>query len=106
MAPPKARLRRDPWPQEREGYQQPTPVAYAPVHCESSSSGGSTLVRRAEQLGSLIAGGGIIWITYTITHHSAEILHIAIFPRGPLETLGAGVLIWLVAKWCRAVHPH
>jgi hypothetical protein len=65
-----------------------------------------TWVRRAEQLGSLIAGAGIIWMAYTFTHHTAEILRLDLLPPGPLEVLGFGVIIWLVAKWCRDVKPH
>jgi hypothetical protein len=90
----------DPWPQEREGYNQPTEVAYATVH-PHSASGESIAIRRAEQIGSVIAGGGIIWTAYDVAHHSAEIVRFAIFPPGPLEVLGVGVLIWLAAKWCR-----
>jgi len=93
----------DPWPHEREGYHEPTPVAYAPMRLDTSPRRESTLVRRAEQLGSLVAGGGIIWTTYAFSHHSTEIMRFALFPPGPLEVLGVGVLIWLVAKWCRAV---
>jgi len=92
----------DPWPQEREGYSQPPAVAYAPIHLDSCTRKESTLIRRAEQIGSVVAGGGIIWTVYDVTHHSAEIVRFALFPPGPLEVLGVGVLIWLVAKWCRA----
>jgi hypothetical protein len=101
--PPRAQREKDPWPEEREGYHEPTPVAYAPIHVDSGLRKESALVRRAEQLGSLVAGGGIIWTTYAFTHHSAEIMRFALFPPGPLEILGVGVLIWLVAKWYRAV---
>ena len=90
----------DPWGDEREGYNQPTEIAYAPIHV-NHGSGESMFIRRAEQLGSVIAGGGIVWTAYDIAHHSAEIVRFAIFPPGPLEVLGAGVLIWLVAKWRR-----
>ena len=90
----------DPWGDEREGYSQPTEIAYAPVHPHPASRE-SVAIRRAEQIGSVIAGGGIIWTAYDVAHHSAEIVRFAIFPPGPLEVLGVGVLIWLVAKWCR-----
>ena len=101
--PALAQREHDPWPEEREGYHQPPPVAYAPIPLETSLRKESTAIRRAEQIGSLCAGGGIIWTTYAVAHHSAEIVRFAIFPPGPLEVLGVGVLIWLVAKWCRAV---
>jgi len=98
---PIAQREADPWPEEREGYNQATPAAYAPARLDASSGQDGTLIRRAEQLGSLVAGGGIIWTTYDFTHHSAEIMRFALFPPGPLEVLGVGVLIWLIAKWCR-----
>ncbi|HYN16230.1 MAG TPA: hypothetical protein VES66_10645 [Terriglobales bacterium] len=93
---------KDPWPEEREGYHQPPPVAYVPVRLDPSAKE-STAIRRAEQIGSLVAGSGIIWTTYAVAHHSAEITRFAVFPPGPLEILGVGVLMWLIAKWCRAV---
>ena len=90
----------DPWGDEREGYSQATETAYTPIHVNRGSTE-SIFVRRAEQLGSVIAGGGIVWTAYEIAHHSAEIVRLALFPPGPLEVLGFGVLVWLVAKWCR-----
>jgi len=104
--PPTAQREKDPWPQEREGYHQPPPVAYVPVRLDPSSHKENTAIRRAEQIGSLVAGGGIIWTIYAVAHHSAEIARFAFFPPGPLEVLGVGVLIWLIAKWCRAVQPR
>ena len=102
LMPPIAQRASDPWPQEREGYYQPPPVAYVPVRGNFGADKESQTIRWAEKIGSLVAGGGIIWTTYAIAHHSSEIVRWAIFPPGPLEVLGAGVLIWLVAKWFRA----
>jgi hypothetical protein len=99
-------LARDPWPQEREGYYEPPRVADPPLPHGPSTDRESTLIRRSEEIGSLVAGGGIIWTAYAVAHHSAEILRFAIFPPGPLEVLGVGVLIWLVAKACRGVMPY
>lgn len=105
--PPTAQREKDPWPQEREGYpQQPPPVAYAPIRLDSGPVKESTAIRRAEQVGSLVAGGGIIWTAYALAHHSVQIAHFAIFPPGPMELACVGVLVWLVAKWCRAVQPR
>jgi hypothetical protein len=101
MPPSTAQRAPDPWPEEREGYSQPTEVAYAPVRVNSGVAKGSTAIRRAEQIGSLVAGGGIIWTAHAVTHHSAEIVRFALFPPGPVELLGLGVLIWLVAKLFR-----
>jgi hypothetical protein len=101
MPPSTARRTPDPWPQEREGYSQPTEVAYAPIRVKPAISNESKIIRRAEQIGSLVAGGGIIWTAHAVTHHSAEIARLALFPPGPVELLGVGVLIWLVAKLFR-----
>ena len=99
--PPPPQREADPWPQEREGYSEPPPVAYVTTHISADQDG--TTIRRVEQIGSLIAGGGIIWTVYAVAHHSSEIVRLALFPPGPLEVLGIGVLIWLVAKWVRAI---
>jgi hypothetical protein len=102
MAPTMQR-EKDPWPQERDGYYQPPPVAYVTTHVNASVDKDGATLHRVEQIGSLIAGGGIIWTTYAVAHHASEIARFALFPPGPLEVLGIGVLIWLVAKWVRAV---
>ena len=101
--PPTPHRETDPWPQEREGYSEPPPVAYVTTSVNTSADQDSTTIHRVEQIGSLIAGGGIIWTAYAVAHHSSEIVHFALFPPGPLEVLGIGVLIWLVAKWVRAI---
>jgi len=93
----------DPWPQEREGYSEPPPVAYVTARVNPIVEKDNATIHRVEQIGSLVAGGGIIWTTYAVAHHSAEIVRFALFPPGPLEVLGVGVLIWLVCKWVRAV---
>jgi hypothetical protein len=102
LMPPIPQRQSDPWPEEREGYRQAEATTYVPPRVEGSPRKEGTAIRRAEEIGSLVAGGGIIWTTYAFAHHSAEILRFALFPPGPLEVLGGGVLIWLVAKWCRA----
>jgi len=100
--PPAAKRERDPWPQEREGYSEPPPVAYVTTRVNASVDKDSAIIHRVEQIGSVVAGGGIIWTAYAVAHHSSEIVRFALFPPGPLEVLGIGVLIWLVAKWVRA----
>jgi hypothetical protein len=100
--PPAAKRERDPWPQEREGYSEPPPVAYVTARVNVGADRDSTTLHRVEQIGSVVAGGGIIWTAYAVAHHSSEIVRFALFPPGPLEVLGIGVLIWLVAKWVRA----
>ncbi|MGO9209238.1 MAG: hypothetical protein ACLP2H_03890 [Terriglobales bacterium] len=100
--PPAVKRERDPWPQEREGYSEPPPVAYVTARVNVGMDRDSAIIHRVEQIGSVVAGGGIVWTTYAVAHHSAEIARFALFPPGPLEVLGIGVLIWLVAKWVRA----
>jgi hypothetical protein len=101
--PPSAQRETDPWPKERDGYYQAPPVAYVTTHVKASADKDGATIHRVEQLGSVVAGGGIIWTTYAVAHHSSEIVRWALLPPGPLEVLGIGVLIWLVAKWVRAV---
>ncbi len=95
----------DMWPEEREGYSQAPPVAYAPVRLAGSASSDVGIwVRRGEQLGSFISGMGMIWTAYAFFNHSTQAAAwLGVFPPGPLECTCTGVLIWLVAKWRRAV---
>ena len=48
-------------------------------------------------LGSLIAAGGIVWAV-AIASKQLSAAGI-VLPTGPLEVCGAGILIWLHAKW-------
>ena len=50
------------------------------------------------QLGSLIAGGGIVWIALVAAPQLGSAAGIS-FPSGPLEVSGVGILAWLHAKW-------
>ena len=100
--PPAMKREKDPWPQERQGYFEQPPVAYVTARVNAGADKDGTTIHRVEQIGSVVAGGGIVWTTYAVAHHSAEIARFALFPPGPLEVLGIGVLIWLVAKWVRA----
>ena len=102
----KAKRETDPWPEERDGYYQPPPVAYVATRGGDGDDNEGKTLHRVEQIGSVISGAGIIWTTYAVAHHSAEIARLALFPPGPLEVLGVGVLIWLIAKWVRAVKVH
>jgi len=103
MPPTVKKRETDPWPEERDGYYEGPPVAYVSARINAGADKDNSAIRRAEQIGSVIAGVGIIWTTYAVAHHSAEIVRFALFPPGPLEVLGIGVLVWLVAKWVRAV---
>ena len=102
--PPTAKKREtDPWPEERSGYYEAPPVSYVAARINAGPEKDSHTIHRVEQIGSVVAGAGTIWTTYAVAHHSAEIARFALFPPGPLEVLGIGVLIWLVCKWVRAV---
>ena len=54
------------------------------------------------QLGSLIAGGGIVWIAIVAAPQLGSASGI-VFPSGPLEVSGVGILVWLHAKWRSSV---
>jgi hypothetical protein len=51
-----------------------------------------------------VAAGRLFWIAPQLAPSIAA--RVVIFPPGPHEVLGVGLLIWLAAKWCRAVQPH
>jgi hypothetical protein len=101
--PPIAKRETDPWPEERSGYSEAPPVAYVSARINAGPDKDSRAIHRIEQIGSVISGVGMIWTTYAFAHHSGEILRFALFPPGPVEVLGIGVLVWLVCKWVRAV---
>jgi hypothetical protein len=54
-----------------------------------------------ERLASLIAAAGVIWGVRFATSSSIPPAAM-VFPPGPLETCGVGILVWLHAKWRRA----
>ncbi len=101
---PPAAYPQDPWATtEREGYSGEIPVAYAPVRQPSAPPPQRRWIRAEERLGSLIAGGGIIWTTQAVTNHYDGLTHIGILPPGPLEVCAIGILVWLHAKWRKSV---
>jgi len=63
-------------------------------------------IQREESLGSLIAGGGIIWSVQEATKGLAEWWQLRLLPPGPLEVCAIGILIWLHAKWRRSVNVN
>jgi len=103
MLPNAKKRETDPWPEERNGYYEAPPVAYVSARTNAVAEKEGHTIHRIEQIGSVISGAGIIWTTYAVAHHSTEIARFALFPPGPLEVLGVGVLIWLVCKWVRAI---
>ena len=50
------------------------------------------------QLGSLIAGGGIVWIAVIALPQISSPAGLTL-PAGPMEVCGLGIMIWLHAKW-------
>ncbi len=92
----------DHWPLEREGYGKDIPVSYARVSTGRVARP-RRWIRAEERVGSLIAGGGIVWIAHAATNHFEGIARIGILPVGPLETCAIGILIWLHAKWRKSV---
>ena len=93
----------DHWPVEREGYRDDVQVAYAPVSPANKQARPRRWIRAEERLGSLIAGGGLIWTAHAVTTHYAGLTRIGILPPGPLEVCAIGILIWLHAKWRKNV---
>jgi hypothetical protein len=62
------------------------------------------------RIGSLVAGGGIIWAVYSATQDveiSPQFLEAAwknvFLQSGPLEICGIGILVWLLGKWRASV---
>lgn len=58
-----------------------------------------------EQIASLVAGGGLILAVYVGAQHLTSVQNF-LLPLGPLETCAAGVLLWLHAKWRRAISAN
>ena len=58
------------------------------------------------RIGSLIAGGGMIWAAYVSTAGFSNLQTLFPLPSGPLEVCGLGVLIWLHAKWRRSIRQR
>jgi len=96
------------WDRDREGYLDvPQKPVYAPV---AKSPGGSadnqqasSIARREERLGSLIAAAGTIWAAYSLTKDYADLWRFQILPPGPIEVCALGILHWLHAKWRRSL---
>ncbi len=63
-----------------------------------------------ERLGSLVAGGGIIYATYLATKDiafndlwAASSVHKVLSETGPMEACALGIIIWIYAKWRKNV---
>lgn len=63
-----------------------------------------------ERLGSLVAGGGVIYASYLATRNiptdqlwAASSAHAILSETGPMEACALGIIIWIYAKWRRNV---
>ena len=63
-----------------------------------------------ERLGSMVAGGGIIYATYVATKDIAfndvwatSSIHKILSETGPMEACALGIIVWIYAKWRRNV---
>ncbi len=95
--------RRDFWPAEREGYVDNLRPAYARVRVPPSPRRNS-IIRLQERIGSLMAGAGLCWAAWAVTHNLEAVTRAesGFWPLGPLELCATGILIWIHAKWRRA----
>ena len=59
--------------------------------------------RTEERIGSWLAVVGFIWTVHVGLTNYAGLCQWSWVPPGPLEVCGLGILIWLHAKWRRAV---
>ncbi len=59
--------------------------------------------RLQERIGCLVAAAGVIWAVKVATTNFTSVPWLWPPPVGPLELCGVGVIIWLTAKWRRAV---
>jgi hypothetical protein len=96
---------KDFWPREREGFSANLRPAYAAVRVTPSPRR-SPYVRREEQLGAIVAGAGLCWAASVAINQFATVYRLGFWPPGPLELCAAGVLIWIHARWRRAVKVH
>jgi hypothetical protein len=60
-------------------------------------------IRGEERLGSLTAAAGIVWAVHETTKGVGHLWLLKVLPPGPLEICAIGILIWLHAKWRRAI---
>ena len=63
-----------------------------------------------ERIGSLVAGGGIIYATYLATKDipmdnvwALTSAHAILHETGPMEACALGIIVWIYAKWRRTV---
>jgi hypothetical protein len=93
--PQQRRGSKDVWPLERKGYDKPLPVAYAAMPLKSARP--RLPITLEKQIGGLTAAAGAIWAAQAVPGT------LMVTP-GPLEVCGVGVLLWLHAKWRRALN--
>lgn len=62
-------------------------------------------IQRQEQLGSIIAGCGIVYAVDVATQGLTSFSNL-VLPLIPVEICAAGIVIWLAAKWRRTVNMN
>lgn len=94
------------WDRSREGYLDlPQKPVYAPVSKPSVKKADQSpflSISAEENLGSLIAAGGMIWGAYVAATHFNGVFSLELVPAGPIESCALGILVWLHAKWRRS----
>jgi hypothetical protein len=60
-------------------------------------------VKMQERIGCLVAAAGVVWAAQVLTANFATTTLFRLPPAGPIEVCGAGVVIWLTAKWRRSI---
>jgi hypothetical protein len=62
-------------------------------------------IRAQERIASLVAAGGVLWTVSVVTKDFTVTKLMQPLSFGPLEMCAAGIILWLIAKWRRAVRP-
>jgi len=90
------------WPDERSGYDERIPIAYASVAAVGGSSNSKIPLWVEEKTAAFIAVCGLLWSAQVLTAPISRVTNLAATP-GPLEICAVSILIWLHTKWRRSV---
>ena len=92
----------DMWPEERSGYDERIPVAYAPVTASGASFKSKIPLWVKGKTAAFIAACGLLWSAQVLTAPISRVANLTATP-GPLEICAVSILIWLHTKWRRSV---
>ena len=95
--------RYDPWPRERQGFEDTHQVAYA-KHALTPAWRRKPLVFMEQRLGRLLASGSVGWAGWLALHQHASMFGEEMLLRQPLELGALGLLLWLHGK--RRARPN